>query len=166
MILYTNKYRFPFEIDDADCESVSRYTWYLNGGGYPATAIRRVKDGTYVLAKSGVISFRNLRLHIFLLGNAPEGLVWDHRNRDKLDNRRENLRAVTRLVNRRNRGRWITNTSGVTGVYRRDGRWAALMYDRVGRGIWLGSFATLKEAAKVRKAAEARLWASVRVKRE
>jgi HNH endonuclease len=160
MILYTNKYRIPFEIDAADVESVSRYTWHIDHD-HPATTIRWIKDGTYVLRKSGAIGTLGLRLRIFLLGKAPEGQQWDHKNRDPLDNRRENLRAVTPLVNARNLRLSMTNTSGVTGVYKRGSRWEASIYNGE-RNIHLGSFATLEEAAQVRKAAEARFWGEER----
>lgn len=38
----------------------------------------------------------------FLFGSLPEGFEWDHINGNKLDNRRLNLRIVTRSMNKRN----------------------------------------------------------------
>jgi hypothetical protein len=35
MILYTQKWKVPFQIDEADLEVVSRYGWHIGSGGYP-----------------------------------------------------------------------------------------------------------------------------------
>lgn len=137
MVLYTTKHRIPFQIDEADYEVVSRHTWHVHTDGYVRTG-------------------RNIRLHTLLLGKAPHGLEWDHENRDKLDNRRDNLRAVTHAVNGRNRGANWTSLSGVKGVYpTATGRY----YAQLRRGGWcihLGSFDTLEEAAAARAVAEER----------
>lgn len=50
-------------------------------------------------------------LHRYLI-NPPDDLVVDHINRNPLDNRRRNLRAVTKGENNRNAGTPRTNTSG------------------------------------------------------
>lgn len=84
----------------------------------------------------------------------PEGQV-DHINGDRSDNRIENLRVVTNTENARNSSLSKNNTSGVTGVWRdtRRNRWCAeIKVDR--RKMYLGSFASLEEAAAVRKQAE------------
>jgi hypothetical protein len=49
-------------------------------------------------------------------GEIPEGMVIDHVDRDKENNKIENLRAVSCKVNSRNTKRYSSNTSGVTGV--------------------------------------------------
>lgn len=51
------------------------------------------------------------------VGEIPEGMVIDHINGNRSDNRVENLRAVTSKTNARNRKKSVRNTSGVTGVY-------------------------------------------------
>ncbi|GEM_PF-2633439 len=79
---------------------------------------RRWSGGYVTLPKR----FGTLRLHEFVLGRRPP-LVIDHRSGNPLDNRRRNLRHVTRAVNGLNRARparW-----GWRGVYPRFGRWTA-----------------------------------------
>lgn len=58
----------------------------------------------------------------------PEGEI-DHIDRDRSNNRIENLREVSRTCNLRNTGNPITNTSGVKGVsYNKvSGKWRARM---------------------------------------
>lgn len=83
------------------------------------------------------------------------GLDVDHINHVRDDNRLLNLRFVTATDNQRNLSRYSNNASGVTGVfYRKDRRKyvARIKVDDV--NIYLGSFVSLEEAAKARKAAE------------
>ena len=40
---------------------------------------------------------KTIKLHNYLIGEIPEGYVVDHINGNKLDNRRENLRIITKL---------------------------------------------------------------------
>lgn len=51
-----------------------------------------------------------------LLLNPPEELEVDHRNRNKTDNRLENLRTVTRSENMKNTSRYKNNKTGAKGV--------------------------------------------------
>lgn len=155
MILLTNKHRIEFQIDEEDYESVSRYSWHLLGRGYLVTKVRRYQKGIW-------IGQMILRLPTFLLGKAPEGLEWDHHNQDKLDNRRFNLRLVTPVVNSRNRGAKITNSTGHRGIYKtRSGRFGAGI-QAFGKPISLGVYDTLEEAIAARKAGEKKYWGDER----
>lgn len=73
-------------IDGADFDLVSQHRWYLNNG--------------YAVARIGG---KPTCMHVFLIGRAPSGYHIDHINRNKLDNRRANLRIVTAAENLRNR---------------------------------------------------------------
>ncbi len=138
--LHTVESKVPFLIDAADYEAVSYYSWrYDNGYPETRTGVGQSKRGT--------------RLHIFLLGYAPDGLEWDHRNRNTLDNRRENLRAVTHQINMLNRGVPINNSSGAVGVSPSGKKWRARIQIH-GKSIGLGSFTTKEEAIAARRAAE------------
>jgi hypothetical protein len=142
MILYTKKHKVPFQIDEEDYPLVSSYTWHV-AGGY-------------------VRNSQSEMLHILLFGKAPQGLIWDHKNRDKLDNRRENLRPVTHVVNARNRGPRSENLAGVRGVSWFDnGRyWVAIRVK--GKRYCLGTFPTIEQAATARREAEERFWGNER----
>ena len=64
-----------------------------------------------------------IRLHQVIM-LPPEGMEVDHINGDTLDNRRCNLRLVTKSQNQRNKGKCRTNTSGFKGVTPDgNGRW-------------------------------------------
>jgi len=83
--------------------------------------------------------------------------VWpkqlDHKNRNKRDNRIENLREATPAQNIANSSR-ISKASGVKGVIFQDGKPCAVI-NVDGRKIWLGTFDTIAEAAEAyRKGAE------------
>lgn len=83
-------------VDDDDFEILNKNSWYLDSTGYASNS------------KLG-------RLHRFLM-KAKKGQIVDHINRNKLDNRKENLRFVTQSQNMVNRDFTIKNTSGYKGV--------------------------------------------------
>jgi hypothetical protein len=87
--------------------------------------------------------------------NAPAGLLIDHRNRDTLDNRRNNLRLATYSQNGCNSKIDKTKTtSKFRGVrfIKKTGKWAANIRIN-GKKTWLGSFKTEIDAAKAYDAA-------------
>lgn len=101
----------------------------------------------------------SIRLHRSLLGlMTGDGIRVDHIDRDRLNNRRSNLRIVTHAGNMQNLG----SQKGATSAYRgvswnaRDRRWAAqLVVD--GKHYWLGYFTDEREAARVAREARRRL---------
>ena len=136
-------------IDDEDEEIVSRYNWCMKG--CPHTNIRRYQNGI-------LVGRRLITLHQFLLGDAPEGLEWDHIDRNPLNNQRFNLRLVEHFINQRNRDITPRNISGAKGVYPAGKRWIALIHGTPGHELYLGHFDLLEDAIKIRKEAELKYW--------
>jgi hypothetical protein len=128
-------------IDEADVEMVRRYVWSLDSRGY--TSRNRVRrDPANTPAK--------VRLHRALMGLVlGDGLAVDHINRDRLDNRRCNLRVVSIGENVQNQGAHSDSTSRFRGVsWNQECRcWQA--HARVnGRSTYLGLFDDEKDAAR------------------
>lgn len=129
-------------------------------GNNPAGSVASVK-----LCKSKYAHERRFFVHmnsgtyrasriIWILHNKksiPEGMVIDHINGNRLDDRPENLRCVTRKVNAQN----ITkprkgSKSQLLGVSsdKREGMWRARIF-KAGKLICLGSFSDPQEAHEV-----------------
>jgi hypothetical protein len=85
------------------------------------------------------------RLHRFVMGLKDPNLVIDHINGDTLDNRKCNLRVITRSENNKNMRKRINNTSGFQGVFLKDGLWAAKI-ELGGKVYYLGSFDSKEHA--------------------
>lgn len=130
--LYDQKGNIKAEtiIDVRDKEQVCRFKWHLSDKGY---ARRRTSEGKTEL------------MHHFLIG---KGEV-DHRNRNRLDNRRINLRHVNSSINRINSKIPCTNKSGYRGVSwnRQIKKWTAQIYLNY-KKIPIGSFDDKVKAAK------------------
>ncbi|MBY4730781.1 HNH endonuclease [Cupriavidus pauculus] len=95
-----------FKVSPEDYERVSAHAWYVNEKGYV------MRSETYATGKR-----RPVRLHRFILGvSHDDDVLVDHENRDKLDNRRGNLRVCTPAQNNHNAGLVRANTSGFKGV--------------------------------------------------
>ena len=80
----------------------------------------------------------------------------DHIDRDRTNNRIANLRDVSCVVNSRNRGMPITNVSGVVGVRKipGTGRYRVEIGGGGNKRVCVGNYATVREAAIARRAAE------------
>lgn len=83
---------------------------------------------------------------IWILHNGSVTREIDHIDRNKLNNKIENLRETTSSQNNRNKSIKGNSTSQFKGVRKRKNRWhAELRVD--GKKLFLGSFVTEKEAA-------------------
>lgn|SRR3990167_633540 len=123
-------------VDDEDFDYLSSFSWCFGSVGYPET-------------RTSVAEGRKLkRMHSLIL-KTPKGLMCDHINGNKLDNRKSNLRLCTMMENMRNRNKTSTNKSGYKGVYFEEytGKWKAqIKYGNKNHN--LGRFEKLKDAAK------------------
>lgn len=122
-----------FDLDDSN--EILKHTWYVDAHGYATTSI----DG------------QNVKMHILL------GYKWhDHHNRNRLDNRKENLIKCTIQENNRNKSIRSDNTSGVTGVgwNRRKNKWVARIYPEKSKEKRIGYFDNKKDAIIARLKAE------------
>lgn len=98
------------------------------------------------------IDNKHVKVHHLVMGKPRKGLEVDHINRDKMDNRRENLRFVSRQENNLNRGAW--GKSGERCVFldktcKRNKPWKVEV-KRHGKKFTLGYFLTVAEGAKAR----------------
>jgi len=86
----------------------------------------------------------------------PEDI--DHINRNRADNRLENLRSSNRQLNAKNRSTYKNNTTGEAGVYYMTGKykWRAIITID-GKAVSLGCFPCKYSATQARKRAEEKL---------
>jgi len=126
------------EEQDAD---LAKMTWHLNNGGYAARAVPRRQR------RHGDSSTKLERLHRVIL-RAPQGVEVDHINRNRLDNRRCNLRFATSGEQARNVSLNARNTTGYKGVSFLQGaqRWSATVKFE-GAAYYMGVFRSPEAAA-------------------
>lgn len=125
-------------VDAADYERVAAHSWRYVLTGYAA----------------GRVEGANVFMHRWIV-DAPDGVEVDHRDRNRLDNRRRNLRFATRSQNAANCGkRGVASASRFKGVAWRKDRecWSASIMLNV-RGISLGNYDSERDAAKAYDAA-------------
>ena len=87
-----------FIIDTEDIPRVDREFWRIGKEGYVYTGA-------------------SMKLHRYLLGVTDPHVIVDHINRNRLDNRKKNLRIVSAFENSANHSRLSNNKTGYIGVY-------------------------------------------------
>lgn len=130
-----------FQIDDEDYEKIKQWKWRKHHDGYAIRTLNfKIKDGTY--------KQKTVQLHMQLMGRI-KGFVMDHINRDKLDNRKSNLRFATHSQNRVNFVGKKTSKSGYRGVSKENkaGTFRACICVNYTR-IEVNGFKTAEEAAE------------------
>ena len=130
-----------FYIDLDDYERVSAYQWH--------------KDDTEYFISSKTKKHNAIRLHNFIMNEK----YIDHINRDKSDNRKNNLRVASISENNRNRSKGKNNSSGFIGISKGkySKKWGeswrvSIVVNK--KRISLGTYHNLEEALKVRLKAE------------
>ena len=101
---------------------------------------------------------RFTRFHRIVMHAKPKQIV-DHINRNRADNRKQNLRCCDYAENDRNRGIYSSNKSGVAGVYfdRQRRKWVAnISYNR--NRVFLGRFESKEDAVAARHSKEKELF--------
>jgi hypothetical protein len=127
-------------IDKFFIDVVSEYIWVLSSEGY---VFSRDKLGKTVI------------MHRLISGIEESDILIDHKNRNRLDNRMENLRIADSTSNSMNRGKRNDNSSGITGVSfrKQNNKWIAyISVDK--KRLGLGTFKTFEEAVVTRLQAE------------
>ena len=93
-------------IENSDVEFVKQRLWNINHTGYPVTNDDAHKSSLYLHIE--LTKFRRIEI--------PQGYEVDHKDRNKLNALKDNLRVATPHQNSRNKGLLKNNTSGTSGV--------------------------------------------------
>ena len=124
-------------VDNEDFEWLNQWKW-----GY---------DGRYARRRE-----KNIKIYMHtLINKTPKGKLTDHINRNKLDNRKSNLRSANFTLNINNSSLRYTNKSGHKGVWfwEKRNKWLSSITVNY-KKIYLGIFEDKKAAIMVRKEAE------------
>lgn len=119
-------------VDAADAGWLGEYSWYAQS----------CAKGFYAATRPGRRGSPVVLMHRLIVG-AQRGQVVDHANRNRLDNRRANLRLCTQSQNAANTTARFNKFKGV--FLTKDTFWSRITVS--GKPRYLGSFATAEEAA-------------------
>lgn len=137
---------YSAQVDDQDYEWLSKFKWFAVG----RIGTLRIYAGSHMGKKS--ITYMHRAIGKEMYGDIT-GLDMDHKNHNRLDNRRNNLRACTRTENLRNARNSRGGYSEYKGVCyikggKRRKRWIAYIDVGVRDRKHLGNFQTEIEAAR------------------
>lgn len=119
----------PVLMDTEYVNMVSQYQWSIGSHGYATSGAGK----------------KQMLLHR-LICSAPENKTVDHINRNRLDNRKCNLRLCTTAQNSYNKAVSANTKSGFKGVCYLHGKWQAqIMYNS--KSIYLGRYDDIFQAA-------------------
>lgn len=119
-------------VDEEDFEYLQKFNWLQSDDG----SVYRTNGGS-----------KRLKMHRDIV-KPPPGYEVDHKNHNRLDNTRENLRLATKNQNGMNRRLQSNNRSGFKGISQHvGGLWKAEILVAKNR-MYLGYFHTPEEAAR------------------
>lgn len=130
---HQNKTYTKVSVDDEDYY-LDQYNWHIGKrDGYVYGYIKKLGQ---------------VRLHRYVT-NALPGEEVDHKDGNKLNNTKENLRRCTKAQNMCNSVKYSTNKSGYKGVsfHKRSGKWQSTIMKNQ-KKIYIGLFDTPQEAAQ------------------
>lgn len=118
-------------VDDEDFEWLSKWKWHYTHG----------------YAKGGSNGKSMVYMHRLILGITNPKEITDHKDRNGLNNQKNNLRIVNRSINGLNRNKYKNNTSGYRGVtwHKQRKHWMAQISINK-KCQFLGFFNSAKEA--------------------
>lgn len=144
-------------VDDEDYEAAIRHTWHLAGG--------KRRPARYAITHYRIEGKqKDMGLHhlIAVRMNLPVTRKIDHRDRNGLNNRRDNLRPANDVQNGANASMRSNNTSGFMGVSVKrvpSGKLVAHAYVKtMDKQRHLGCFDSAEEAARVRDEWAWQIW--------
>ena len=133
-----NNEEFLFDVEDFD--KIKDKYWFVDdySGGYMYYWCGEDK--------------KKISMHRYLM-NPPNDKIIDHINRNRKDNRKNNLRICTQEINSKNQSIHSNNTSGISGIsWKKDvEKWCVRINDGVNGRIYLGTYEDLDDAIKIRK---------------
>lgn len=129
-------------VDSEDFEWLNQWKWRENSQGYASRNIRKGK-------RQGL-----LFMHKLITGT-DKGTIVDHINRNPLDNRRSNLRAVTATENNINRKVSSSNNTGFAGIcwHKKANKWSVEI-KAYGKRYYIGLFEDMADAIGARFTSE------------
>lgn len=137
------------------CPDTGQFTWKIHVANRKAgTAAGSRHNEGYVSIKVDGKQFLAHRLAWLHVHGSWPSTKLDHKNRNRADNRLENLRPASNNQNSYNAATPRTNTSGTKGVHWHApyGKWVARVRAE-GREIFLGAFKDKADAVKIVEAA-------------
>lgn len=129
-------------VDEEDYEDLAQLTWHRG-------------DRDYVVHTVGIDGETKVLLMHRVVARAPQGVLIDHWDGNRLDNRKQNLRGATFRQNAQNRA--PVNGRRFKGIFEFRGRWKArIKYE--GQNIYLGIYPSEEVAAQAYDYAAKRLF--------
>lgn len=135
-----NNKSFLFDLEDYDV--IKDYYWTIHDG--------------YAISVSNNDTIRMHRL----IKNCPEDKIVDHINRNRSDNRKNNLRICVQEVNVKNISKRKDNKSGYTGISKSGNKWIVRISVNKKR-ITVGTYKDFEKAVEARKDAELKYWGEI-----
>lgn len=125
-------------IDIEDLDKIKICSWCISKTGYAV----------------GNINGKVTKMHRYIIGDKCNGMVIDHINRNKLDNRKSNLRICRNGQNVKNQGNRKNNTSGHRGVGKLKNGKYRVRISHLGKEKIIGLYDDYESAVLARKQAE------------